>query len=112
MSALLFNRPLNVRRREESQTSRRLCLTSAIATFGWMHRLVGQRSRSSVMRTIGDKEIVSAIILMVEINPRRSCTMLTSAAEPAHPSLFFPRHLTCGSAKRLNVRRGKTLLTR
>jgi len=83
MSALLFNRPLNVRRREESQTSRRLCLIGADDTSGSACRAVACAVQPKWMRTVGDEHSVGVIKATVETNSPSLPTMLAPAVEPA-----------------------------
>jgi len=88
LSALLFNRPLNVRRREESQASRRLCLIGADDTSGSACRAVACAVQPKWMRTVGDehsvgKHSVGVIRVMVETNSPSLPTMLAPAVKPA-----------------------------
>jgi hypothetical protein len=83
MSALLLYQPLSARRREESQTLRRLCLINANAASGWARRLVGHELRVSVIRSISDEDFVGAIMLIVKTNSPPPLAKLTPTAEPA-----------------------------
>jgi len=83
MSALLIRQNTNVNRREEPQTSRRLCLISIDAASGSARRLVGQRSWLSVMCTNSDANFIGVIMLTVETNSPSLPTMLAPAVEPA-----------------------------